>query len=758
MKRKRHILLVMVLAAVLLTVLAFTVYAYIHKAQAKEVSVLLIHSYDKNLHSYKVFRDHLEREFEEKNINADIRYEYLSLSDQTRSAQDDLMDIQKRMDDDEWTPEIIVAEGDAAFQALRKDSLTIHTFLDVPVIATSIKFPEDTGNSHHSNVILFEDTIDYRRNIDLAYEITGNKEIEIELDHYHQDSLIREGLSKVFDDKRYYNFTFDSIEGLTDQQVKEKVGNKISILTLSIADPRNIGTFTDSIPTDGDYTKNVLTNIFIHTNEHPILVVKYDLYSHILASKSGRAQFTAVKESFANGTSRFLCGYFASFHTISQDIVSTIDAILDGQHLGGEVFSHRKDYYMDYKAMTQLGLEYKDYEKRFMILGAPFSVSNATLYYVLIIFISVIVVAALVTLGLYIFELRKRHSSNLRSQLKNEKRVTDLILQGSEVKMINDLKDIEGILARLDPSWDNVAGEIRKAYNENGIFSFRIFVPLYDDNISEWWQLHFAIEHDEEDIATVCGLMRNINQLVETEKEIERAHKKAIDANDKHELIMDMTEAIYKPLGLIISSCDLLAEETDQPLSAEEKKSLGKIINESNSELMDIINDILNFSRLESRKTEYLLSIHNAKDICEQIYSEWVDKMPPGVKLLRNYGRDDATVYCDGTHTHEVLRQFMSNAVKFTKHDTISIGYKSHLGACKTQIFVEDCGCGIPEDKLELIFNAFYKGDKFISGVGLGLNIASNLVHGMGGEMRVSSEEGIGSKFSVRFKSIEDES
>lgn len=749
-----------VLAVVLLAVVAYVVYGCIRKAETRDVRILLIHSYNKDLNSYKLFKEHLTSDFEEKDINADVRYEYLSLSDPIRNPYNDLMDIQRRMDQEGWEPEIIVVEGDPALQAINSDGLTIRSFWKVPVIATSIKFPDEFAHYHHPNIIVFEDTIDYRRNIDLAYELTGNKEIEIELDFFRQDSIIRKGLSKLYDDNKYFEYNPDSLSGLTDDEVRARMGDRISILTLSIANPITLRPFSDSIPVDRNFSKNTLRNIFIHSSEHPVVVLKHDLYSQILALKSGSSQFTATKESFANGTSRFLCGYFASFFTISKDIVGTVERIMNGEKLNGQTFTHKKDYYMDYKAMKLMGLNYEDYKDRFKIIGAPFRVANTFLFYAIIIMAALICIAALASLGMYIYELRRRHSTNLRRLLKSEQQMTNLILQGTEVRMINSIKDIENILAKLDHTWDKVAGEVRKTYNENGIFTFRLFAPLYDENISEWWQLDLAIEHGEEEEegkTIVCGLLRNINQLVETEKEIEIAQKNSMEASDKHVLITDMTEAIYKPLGLIISSCDLLAEESDQPLSGEEKKALGKIINDNNSELMDIINDILNFSRLESRKTEYLLSNHSAKEICEQIYNEWVSKMPEGVTLMRNYGREDATVYCDGTHTHEVLRQFMSNAVKFTKKDTITIGYKTHLSTNKTQLFVEDAGCGIPEEKLDHIFDAFYKGDKFISGVGLGLNIASNLVQGMGGLLRVSSEEGIGSKFSARFKTKGDE-
>lgn len=766
-RKKRHTTLI---AAVFLLLIAavFVLSQRIVYRDDNVYNVLVVHGYDKDYYAYKDFNKEVLATFEDEGINVNIKNLYLDMALPTSTGRDALLELRKELDEEHWKPDLILTEGDRSVIGLLHfgNNTILPEISKVPVILGALHHPEWEHLREYLNFVVFTDPIDYRTNINLAKEISGINVIEIELDYFQQDSLIRKELREAIAQPPYVDNT-----DLHDMRIEEEYRttlwkDSIMVMAISAADPeRNIAKARDAKNSDSDdydveneisnlngdselTGKEMLRNIYTYSYKYPSLVVKHDVYSEDIALKTRQPQFTAVKAGFANGTARYLCGYFSSYKTVAHDITSTAVKVFRGENYHSGVHQHAKAMYMDYKAMQLLNLKYSDYSDRFEIVGAPFYEAHTTLF-------AIIIVGTLIALALLTFAIvsivtrwRMRSKNRLLKRLQAERAMTELALQGAEAIYINNVADVENIISHLD-MFSPELSDIRRAYDQDGTHSFRLYVALFDDGIKEWWQMNFVVSHDSKGSQHISGLLRNISKLVETEQEIERAHRLRREAIDKKMLIRNMTAAINNPLEKILEASDKLVKESSS-LTSEGKQELCDTINKKNQQLMEIINDILKFSRLESRKTEYLMQVHKAKDICEEIYNEWLPLIPTHIKLIRNYGRDDATVYGDATHIHEIMKQFMSNAVKFTKDDSISIGYKTHLAKNVTQLFVEDAGEGIPVAKREKIFNAFYKGDSFVQGVGLGLNIATSLAKGMGGSVSVASEVGIGSKFCVR--------
>lgn len=171
--------------------------------------------------------------------------------------------------------------------------------------------------------------------------------------------------------------------------------------------------------------------------------------------------------------------------------------------------------------------------------------------------------------------------------------------------------------------------------------------------------------------------------------------------------------------------------------------------------LLDIVDDIVELSKIESGQVKVRHEICSINNIIEEAFvylNDTHNESGKSLELLRTekLNEYDALIYADNQYISQVFRKLISNAVTFTQKGTIQIG--AEVGASDVTFFVKDTGIGIPEDKLTLIFERFRQADEGSSrqygGNGLGLSIASELVKRMGGKLKVESVVNMGSKFS----------
>ncbi len=242
-------------------------------------------------------------------------------------------------------------------------------------------------------------------------------------------------------------------------------------------------------------------------------------------------------------------------------------------------------------------------------------------------------------------------------------------------------------------------------------------------------------------------------ELKEAKEKAEKERQAAEVANCcKSEFLTRMSHEIRTPMNSIIGFADLTL---DTPLSIEQVDFI-KAIKQSGEELMDIINEILDLSRIEagrlSLESETFDPEAMAFNVCELIIPRI------GNKPIEIFCRIDenlsANVKGDATRFRQVLINLMENAVKFTREGEVELTIhveKEENNRIKLHTTVRDTGIGIPKDKQELIFEAFQQVDttdtREFSGTGLGLSICKQIALLMGGDIRVESEPGKGSTF-----------
>lgn len=246
-------------------------------------------------------------------------------------------------------------------------------------------------------------------------------------------------------------------------------------------------------------------------------------------------------------------------------------------------------------------------------------------------------------------------------------------------------------------------------------------------------------------------------------RELERAQgeleQKASDLEKssqyKSDFLAKMSHELRTPLNGLLILSTLLIENKERNLTSQQTQ-FARSIHSAGNDLLLLINDILDLSKIEARKLTLkkddftLESLMNSKRLTfgPQATSKGLAleiTMPDSLKGLH--------LHTDRQRLEQILRNFMSNAIKFTDSGHVRLNASINAAKTRIQFVVEDTGIGIPKSKQAAIFEAFEQGDSSVSrkygGTGLGLTISRELATLLGGEISVTSEEGKGSRFNL---------
>lgn len=310
-------------------------------------------------------------------------------------------------------------------------------------------------------------------------------------------------------------------------------------------------------------------------------------------------------------------------------------------------------------------------------------------------------------------------------------------------------KDVDQLIHKDDivemrPLFD----EVLAGKNTNTRMSFR---QRNANGEYEWWEYRTSVLkglHTDMPYS-ILGVCQSIQRYKSTEEALTIARDRALQADKlKSAFLANMSHEIRTPLNAIVGFSDLLSDTS--LFSAEEVSQFIATINKNCSLLLALINDILDMSRIESGTMDFQFSNHNLSLILRTVYDSQQLNMPSGVKLVLDIPPGEKKyLITDNVRLQQVVNNLINNAAKFTTSGSITLGFTEDEPDYTT-IFVEDTGVGITQEGLDHIFERFYKVDSFTQGAGLGLSICRTIVERLKGEIRVTSQVGKGTRFSVR--------
>ncbi len=233
----------------------------------------------------------------------------------------------------------------------------------------------------------------------------------------------------------------------------------------------------------------------------------------------------------------------------------------------------------------------------------------------------------------------------------------------------------------------------------------------------------------------------------------EKAEQLALSSKYKSEFLANMSHELRTPLNSLLILSKLLADNEDRSLTEKQVEYAGTI-NSAGSDLLSLINDILDLSKVEAGKMEVRpapIGLDAVRDFVERAFRPVAEEK--GLEFEVHVDAElHETLTTDEQRLQQILKNLLSNALKFTHRGAVTLRI-SRANDERVAFAVADTGVGIPEDKLRLIFEAFQQGEGGTSrkygGTGLGLSISREIARLLGGELDVHSTPGEGSEFTL---------
>lgn len=243
-------------------------------------------------------------------------------------------------------------------------------------------------------------------------------------------------------------------------------------------------------------------------------------------------------------------------------------------------------------------------------------------------------------------------------------------------------------------------------------------------------------------VPLIIGISWDITNVQNIEQELIQARIKAEQSDRlKSAFLANMSHEIRTPLNAIVGFSRLMTTTDNR----EDEKLYSEIINQNSDVLLQLINDILDLSKIEAGTFEYIKQPMDLGEMCRNVYEIHKGRVQEGVTLTLDNEDDSLMINEDKNRILQLITNLITNAIKFTYEGEIHFGFK--LKKDYIDFYVKDTGIGISEEKLSHIFGRFVKLNSFVQGTGLGLAICQMIVEKMGGAITVESELHEGSTF-----------
>lgn len=261
-----------------------------------------------------------------------------------------------------------------------------------------------------------------------------------------------------------------------------------------------------------------------------------------------------------------------------------------------------------------------------------------------------------------------------------------------------------------------------------------------------WWETRGVVELISEngnEYRVIYGVNFNVDKYKNIEERLNKALEKSIQSDNlKSKFIANISHEIRTPLNAIMGFSDLIIDSQDK----EEQLEYKKIIRENNDLLLNLVNDIIELSEIESGYLEMKRIKFDLKQFFEEIESLMKYKFNDNIQFIIDSPHKSCIVLFDKVRLTQIFKELINNALKFTTNGFIKIGYEV-LDSNRVKFYIQDTGIGIKQENIPKIYDRFEKIDSYKSGTGLGLPIIKAILEAVNAEFSIESIEGEGTIF-----------
>lgn len=287
-------------------------------------------------------------------------------------------------------------------------------------------------------------------------------------------------------------------------------------------------------------------------------------------------------------------------------------------------------------------------------------------------------------------------------------------------------------------------------YKEPASIQVRVIFP---DGQFKWILYKIIPEFLNGELIKFRGINMDITELVKVIADLEQAKNKAEESDRlKSAFLANMSHEIRTPLNTILGFSSILTSEKD--ITSEEREEYSSIINRNSDNLLQIINDILDISKLETGQLKIFNTRFNVQTVLDELNRVFTKRLSElgktSIQLRVLTPPEPVLLNLDRVRLYQVFMNLLSNSVKFTEQGYIRFGV-SQVAENKIYFFVSDTGIGIKKELQSAVFERFRQANESTTrkhgGTGLGLSIVKNLIELMGGDITVESDAGKGTTF-----------
>ena len=723
--------------------------------------IAVIHSYERSYHDAGRYRSLLEKELRANGLDFELREYFLDCEELIYWLE--LSRSSYFIDDmTAWGADAVAVFNNQATYSLLKCA---NPKLDrLPVVFSGVYAPDTALIQAHPNVTGYVDIPDYPRTLAMIERIMGPSRIVVMSGQGMIHTKEWESLTEQCRGTKYLLYEGDPETHLNAYRtVKEGIYDRSKEV---IANERIDSTVVMRLMWE---TLPLRIIQLAGRGAHTCLMLTNRTFSSLDAANFfNHPSFAVINEGFGS-RDNMLGGYFTPLETQIGLMAEGICQRLRGEVPGQQMIQTPKRFVINWHVMQRYGIPFDRLLDEYEVMYVPFVVRYR--YYLLGggMLVALLILFVIVYLRQSLVRERARKREALLN-LRYEHETFKLAIEGGTTYVWR--KSERGL--RFDDhfylligyadrymSQERVAGYVHP--NDRDRFREHFLTDRSADckqqyrcNFGgeyQWWEFRYNFLTNDRHESVVTGLLQNIQDVKDREKELIESRMLAEKAELKQSFINNMSHEIRTPLNAIVGFSNLLIENPG--LSEVEKTEFIDQINRNNDLLLQLINDILELSRLDAESVAFSLRNEDVRTLLKAYYQTLSVQIKPSIDFRCDFPAEEASVRVDAMRLQQVVGNLVTNAGKFTREGYIALGYRLCRERQEVRIFVEDSGIGIPAEEQKMIFARFYKRNEFAQGTGLGLAISQSIVERLGGRIEVESREGEGSRFTVVLPAVQ---